>query len=496
MQAAGNEYTIDLPQAIGPFQRQEVFDNHGALLRAREEVKLRQSPRLGEFTEFDAHNNRIRQGFNVLDDGRRTDFQYVIDFPTGTGSATWRRTGGGPTVVHDGAFHHGPAKAYGPGDDWIRLDSSTGGKGVPVFERRPLPGGDTLDSFRRTDTVAFGHFNRRTTWVQWDAAGDLRGWGKRHFDTAGTGWSDVTHSRMGDHRARTTIREYRDGLQKYDDGKAGHVLAVKGDNGELDLEPLRRGGETPGRRDAYPRLRRRLDRQGHGFRHRCATAVGGVAPSGERQTLQGVEAGSCPRRQAQGPWRPGPLWERQSPHGKESGKIEKLMKGGDFQLTTERIGEQRPPVSMRNDPALPPSHAHFGGDNGFQMFAWSKTHSTTQADAGGGLRYVAMDGGTVDIHANGSFVRSKTKLHYGNELRVGDYVPDPPGTAGHPLRWQEGPSGGTPIRSGVRQPTPQSQDTLWKDLVDTPGVPEAQWRVAREGLPDGTVREYLDSSPP
>lgn len=79
-----------------------------------------------------------------------------------------------------------------------------------------------LDAFRRTDTIQFGRTNPRTTWARWDHGGEPLGSGTRHYDTAGTGWRD----KDGLH----TVREYRDGLQKYD-GRAGHTLAERNADG-------------------------------------------------------------------------------------------------------------------------------------------------------------------------------------------------------------------------------------------------------------------------
>ncbi|MFJ2645196.1 hypothetical protein ACIO1C_00415 [Streptomyces sp. NPDC087420] len=480
----------------------QVFDPaSGALLRevtplpggagTRTEWAGHRSFRQGEFMEVRADGSPLRQGVNVVQDGRRTDFQYVVDFPQGGGRATWHRTragaGGGAERAVDGTFHQGKVTSYGPDGSWLRLDSSTG-KGVEVFQRRVLPGGGVLDAFRRTDTVGFGHFNRRTVWVRWGEDGALRDWGTRHYDTAGTGWRDLPHTRLGGGRPGTgAVREYRDGLQAYDNG-AGHVLAVRDDAGAWTWHRYDGGGghlaEGPRTHDL-----------GGGWTDRDAT--GGVVQRqwGSGHLPQDARHFQENRLASQdGVWNRTDLWERQSPHGKESGKYEAM--GPGTHLRTERLGEQRPPAWFRDRfmadvGHAPRTHAHLGGDNRFQMFLWSK--EAPGVDAMGGARYVGMDGGSVDLSAGGDFVRSTNKLHSGDTLKVGDHAPRPahdptPGA----LAWHEG---GAAPRGGYRFESPAGGRTLWEDRIAVPDVPQGQWPVAREGLPGGMVREYADPPP-
>ncbi|WP_446039716.1 hypothetical protein [Streptomyces sp. SID1121] len=492
--APGGQIEVTLPGG-----GHQVFDPaSGALLQevtplpggagTRTEWAGHHSVRQGEFMEVRADGSPLRQGVNVVQDGRRTDFQYVVDFPAGGGRATWHRTrvgaDGGAERAVSGTFHQGAVKSYGPDGSWLRLDSSTG-KGVEVFQRRVLPGGDVLDAFRRTDSVGFGHFNRRTVWVRWGDDGALRDWGTRHYDTAGTGWRDLPHTSLGDRRTGlTAVREYRDGLQAYDNG-AGHVLAVRDDAGTWTWHRYDGGGghlaEGPRTHDL-----------GGGWTDRDATGAVVQRQWGSGHLPQDARHFQENRLASQdGVWNRTDLWERQSPHGKESGKYEQM--GPGTYLRTERLGEQRPPAWFRDHfmadvGHAPPTHAHLGGDNRFQMFLWSK--EAPGVDARGGARYVGMDGGSVDLSAGGDFVRSTNKLHNGNTLKVGDHAPRPahdptPGT----LAWHEG---GAAPRGGYRFESPAGGRTLWEDRIAVDGVPQGQWPVAREGLPGGLVREYAD----
>ncbi|MFD9003622.1 hypothetical protein ACFV0T_22035 [Streptomyces sp. NPDC059582] len=434
----------------------------------RVEISLPGSARRGEFLELAADGTLVRQGFNVLDSGRRTDFQYVVDRATGT----WQRTtrAGAPTAV--GAFHHGAVDLTGAAEGRLRLLASTGAP-VAVFERRVLPGatGDVLDSFRRTDTIAFGRSNPRTTWARWDDSGALRGSGSRHYDTAGTGWSDT------DGLGRT-VREYRDGLQKFD-GRPGHTLAVRDEQGAWTWH---RHDDAGHELASGPRTREGV---GGGWTDR--TADGRVA---QRQ-WGGVEwperAGQYQEHTLRRDGTLADTWERQSPHGKEVGKREVMRDGGI--LTTERWREQRPPAWVRTrwlpgaQQAQPP-YAHVRGDNTYQLFTWAKEAPDATTS---GVRYVGLDGSTLDLAADGSLVRSTGKLYDGTTLKVGDHARRPgyaPDDLAH-QPWEE--SGG---RLGYRVPQRDAPGgALWQDVYRE----GSELRVAREGRPGGVVREYADS---
>ncbi|MEU0965939.1 hypothetical protein ABZ357_11120 [Streptomyces sp. NPDC005917] len=425
------------------------------------------SPRHGEFLHLAADGSPVRQGFNVLDDGRRTDFRYVVDHTTGT----WERTtrAGAPTAA--ASFHHGSADLSGAASGHIRLLSSTKAH-VPVFERRVLPGaaGDVVDSFRRTDTISFARTNPRTHWVRWDETGTPAGTGSRHYDTAGTGWRD------SDGWGRT-VREYRDGLQKFN-GRAGHTLGID-DNGAWTWHRYDGAGKEIA---SGPRTHERV---GSGWTDR--TAGGDIA---QRQWGMAEWPERAGQYQEHAMGADGSLrgtWERHSPHGKEVGKHEVF---GDGFLTTDRWREQRPPTWVRTrwlagaEHTRPP-YAHVQADNTYQLFTWTKEANDGTVTASG-VRYVGMDGSALDLAADGSFARFSGKLHDGSSLKVGDHSQapahqPPPGVTAH--AWSE--SGG---RRGYRVQVRNDPDgVLWRDTYqDAGGAPQ----VAREGRPGGVVREF------
>ncbi|SEF16999.1 hypothetical protein [Streptomyces sp. Ag109_O5-10] len=426
----------------------------------------RTSPRDGEFVHLAADGSVARQGFNVLDNGRRTDYRYVVDHVAGT----WERTTRSGEAVAAGSFHHGTADLSGAAGGHVKLLSSTG-KQVPVFERRVLPGasGDVVDSFRRTDTIAFARTNPRTHWVRWDDTGTPAGTGSRHHDTAGTGWRDT------DGRGRT-VREYRDGLQKFD-GRTGHTLGTVDGNGAWTWHRYDGDGKVIA---SGPRTRERIgggwtDRTADG---RIAQQQWGMAEWPERAGQYQEHA----MNPADGTLRA--TWERHSPHGKEVGKRESLA--GGF-LTTDRWREQRPPTWIRTrwlagaEHTRPP-YAHVRGDDTYQLFTWTKEAGDGTTTSG--VRYVAMDGSALDLASDGSFARFSGKLHDGTSLKVGDHAARPDHAPAHPgdLPWQAGD-----LRGYRQQLTNDPQGRLWQDVHrDAGGVT----RTVREGRPNGVVREF------
>ncbi|MEV6765913.1 hypothetical protein AB0N16_35830 [Streptomyces sp. NPDC051105] len=430
-----------------------VFQQHG-------------SPRNGEFLVLGADGRPVRQGFRVLDDGRPTDFTYVLDHRR----RTWTRTDG-RGIAGTGAFHHGTADLSGIGGGRIRLLGSTKAK-VPVFERRALPGagGDVVDSFRRTDTIAFARTNPRTHWVRWDENGGTPvGTGSRHHDTAGSGWRDT------DGWGRT-VREYRDGLQKFD-GSAGHTLGVRADDGTWTwhrydgaAKEIASGPRTP-------------ERVGGGWTDR--TADGRVVQRQWGMAEWPERAGQYQEHAMNPDGTPGATWERHSPHGKEVGKHEVF---GDGFLTTDRWREQRPPTWVRTrwltgaEHTRPP-YAHVRGDDTYQVFTWSREANDGTVTASG-VRYVGMDGSALDLAADGGFARFSGKLHDGTSLKVGDHAGRPGHAPTNPTDqpWQAGN-----VR-GYREPLANDPaGRLWQDVYQDAG---GTTRIAREGLPGGVVREY------
>ncbi|MFF7216303.1 hypothetical protein ACFZAU_38200 [Streptomyces sp. NPDC008238] len=437
----------------------------------RIECTLPGGPRRGEFLELDPDGVVVRQGFNVLDKGRTAPYQYVLDHRSGT----WARTGG-PDGAPRGVFHHGTADLTGVANGRVVLLSATGAP-VPVFERRVLPGGGLLDSFRRTDTIAFGRTNPRTSWARWGDEAALSGSGIREYDTAGTGWRDLDG--RGD-----VVHEYQAGLQKHTNG-TGHTLALRNRNGDLRWHRFDGAGKELAE---GPRTPDRFDSGWTDLADDGRTVVQrkwgmGRLPehAGQYEEHKIVQDAAAP-----GGWRTDGTWQRQSPHGKEVGRAE-VVDG--HLLVTERWREQRPPVWVRKA-WLPGArnaeggYAHVLGDNAHQLFTWQKRPiGTATGEVTSGVRYVGLDGGVLDLTADGRFARLTTKLHDGTTLKVGDHAGRPghaPAAAGH-QPWEAGQ-----LR-GYRVPQdPAATGLLWRDeFSDAAGV-----QVVREGLPGGVVREY------
>ncbi|SDM13121.1 hypothetical protein SAMN05421874_14016 [Nonomuraea maritima] len=416
---------------------------------------LRGSARHGEFQVHAADGTLTHSGFNVLKDGRRTDFQYTVDHTANT----WSRQPhpGIQAPAGTNMFHHGHAEFSANGTD-VRLLSSTGNP-VEVFSRRAYPGGGVLDAFRRTDTVSFGPTTRTTTWAHFDDAGAMTAHGVRRFDTSGFAWRDV------DHRGNL-VHQYRDALDK------GHVLAVEHggewrwhrfDAGGNELaHGVRRMDLDGGWTDTLPdgRLAQRQWGPGHLAKVADHYREYGFSPNGTRADT----------------------YKSQSKQGKDVGTRERLTDGGV--LTTTRWSEQRPPLWVRKAmiKAAPPESLvrHLKTDNRFQLYTWTKEGAAQT----GGVRYAGMDGRVFDLDATGRLVRFKGKLADGTELKVGDYatpVGTPPAHPSH-LPWQAGGN------RGYRVPldNPGTGRPLWQDRFDDAG----QVRVAREGFADGSVREY------
>ncbi|MFG2957294.1 hypothetical protein ACGF5O_26665 [Streptomyces sp. NPDC048291] len=424
------------------------------------------SPRHGEFVHLAADGSVARQGFNVLDNGRRTDYRYVVDHTTNT----WERTTRSGAPVATGSFQHGTADLSGAAGGHVKLLSSTK-KQVPVFERRVLPGapGGVVDSFRRTDTIDFARTNPRTHWVRWDDTGTPVGTGSRRYDTAGTGWRDT------DGWGRT-VREYRDGLQKFN-GRTGHTLGVDDGNGAWTWHRYDGDGRVIA---SGPRTREHV---GSGWTDR--TADGRIAQRQWGMAEWPERAGQYQEHAlnpADGSLRA--TWERHSPHGKEVGKHEAF---GDGFLTTDRWREQRPPTLVRTRwlagaEHVRPPYAHVRADDTYQLFTWTKEAGDGATTSG--VRYVGMDGSALDLAADGTFARFSGKLYDGTSLKVGDHAArpgHPPADPGdHP--WQAGD-----LR-GYRQPLANdAEGRLWQDVYqDAGGVT----RTAREGRPNGVVREF------
>ncbi|MFI6980405.1 hypothetical protein ACIBSV_17670, partial [Embleya sp. NPDC050154] len=495
--AAPTVHLVEAPGVPGPARTVTRDPVTGEL---RVTINEPNSPRHGEFRTHGNDGSLGHEGFNVLRGGRRTDHQYVVDHHARTWRQEYRDGVTPPADVNKPAgferngFERGTVDASGAANGGIKLKSATPGK-VDVFERRLLPGGNTLDAFRRTDLSGFGSTSRRTTWVEYGVDGAVANSGTRRFDTSGFGWQDVDSG-------GSVVRESRDTLQKFD-GKAGHTLGIEGDTGwtwhryDATGNELAHGPRTPhadggwsdrtiARPDAHGNTPARGDlvQKQWGPLH---------SPNNARHYVEHPLA--RPTDPAHTTWDVQPSWDKQSPQGKESGKHEVKADGSTF--TTNRVSEQRPPQwarRMLGDGGTQPTgiHAFLGPDTRYQMFAWEKT---TPNPAGGeplshsGARFVGDDGGYVDIHADGTFARSQTKLHSGSTLKVGDTVAPHPNAPAGSVPWNDG---GT---TGYRIETPGGApgDAVWQDIRFAADGTDP--RVVREGFANGNVREYNAPQP-
>ncbi|GAA0572298.1 actin cross-linking domain-containing toxin [Kribbella sandramycini] len=460
-----------------PTPHTATIDNAGVI---RIEINMPGRPRHGEYHQFNRGGEITEQGFRVVRDNQATEFKYVVNRTDNT----WQRVRDNGTLS-DLGFHKGKVDIVGLENGRIRLQSSTA-KEVEVFERRWLQGGEILDSFRKTDTLGFGQYNRRTTWATYDSTGNLTNWGKRHHATAGNAWQDIDHNWR-------TVRDYQQGLQKYDnpiadqmgplakaeEKIAGHVLAIR--NGDTwtwhryqaDFLHVAQGNRT-------------LERVGEGWTDTVRVMENGNEVSRVAQQKFGTWHGPDTARQykeftlepgATHPTRDG-SFEVQSPQLKPVGKGE-LLPDKTTLLTSTRQGDQRPPIWVRknflDNPPTTGSVAHIANDNRFQIFRWETTGGT---NPGRGVRYVGTDEAFVDVDLNGAFVRSKGKLHDGTELKVGDHAEPPANQYQNATTpWEAGDVKGWRVNNGDD----------WQDFTEIDGH---GWRMVRESQPGGVVREY------
>ncbi|GAB3814765.1 actin cross-linking domain-containing toxin [Kribbella italica] len=471
-----------------PTPHQVTVDAQGGI---RIEIQAPGSPRSGEYHQYSRTGELTEQGFPVINKGKATPYTYVVDRVAGT----WTRTGGETVDASVGGFLHGKLDVTGAGNGNIKLLSSTAAE-VQVFERRWLPGGTVLDSFRKTDTLGFGAFDRRTAWVTYDGAGGVANWGKREFDTGGFAWRDVDHNGRFAHH-------YQQGLQKYDNpiaeqvgpmGKAdqeitGHVLAVRGtDNHWTWTRFDADGGVVASGTRTWEKL-------GDGFTDRVRIGTTDEIAQQKWGTWNGVDTA---RRYQEFKLeidegvvaRSGEFDVRGT--GDKSIGGAKLLDNGDIVAAT-RVGEQRPPVWFRelvqnNNRTFDGYTSHIAKDPQYQIHRWETS------GAGGnsrGVRYQAGDESFVDVDMAGNFVRYEGKLHDGSKLKVGDQV-SPPETALPHLDGRTAKPWENETSRGWR--AFDNENNTWEDFVQLPGPSRMDqgpdWVLIRKSEPDGQVREF------
>ncbi|MEV6929582.1 hypothetical protein AB0M46_34525 [Dactylosporangium sp. NPDC051485] len=438
--------------------------------------------RNGEYRVHNADGTLREQSFNVLRDGAPTTRQFVVDAP----GRTWHLADGGTPVANPGPFQRGAADLGGAANGRVRLKTATGAE---MFDRRAIPGTtQTLDVFRSVGGVRGGA--QRPQWAKFDHAGNLVDHGVRRFDNSAVAWRDVSHIGTPSHSIRQTI-------------SPGEVIAVRDPLGRWTWTRLDAHGNTLGGGT------RALDRDG-GWTDRLlprpGQAVGDVAQR-QHGPWHGPDNAGMYREYGLTGGARTDTWQTHSPHGKDAGKLENLPAPGNATLETARWSEQRPPHWARRFLAGVPSgvfHAHgnqfLRTDTRFQVFTWTRTGGALgNAD---GFRFVSMSDAVYDVGRNGRFVRYIGKLEHGNTLKVGDdLVPLPAGAHLTPGRvpWTEGAGN----LSGHRVFFPRgsrADGRVWEDRFAAHPAPGGDWytfgagagqfRVARAGFEDGSIREF------
>jgi hypothetical protein len=458
-------------------------------------------PMTGEFRQFGPDGRPTAQRVNITRGPRAVPGQH-IDLHFGTG--TWRMvdgngaplTGPGQDLLHSGTIDVADDAGR------IRLVAKPGGTAVEIFDRRPLPGGGTLDSVRRTDVGGFVRWNgsQRTRWTQTDVNGTVTNWGTRYFGTMdGKDWYGVDHGlrRVHDFRqgVNGTVFAYKDGgtwkWVRYD--KKDHVPVPNAagtrtwdpDGGWTDRLGQDGGGEVAQRQWGPAHLP-----QNNAMHYHESVLDANGSP---KTVTVNTPDGPVVRT----------LWNGQSPHGKPTGALEQLP-GGTAALEVNRWSEQRPPQWVRRNPligmgiprAVFDGRAWLKNDTRFQMSHWTKTDLATGAGTHG-YRFTAMNDAFFDLAADGTFARGTFKLGNGNTLKVGDTVPLPRGAQADPrfLPWTEGTGKPSGHRENI---TGHPDGRVWEDRYDPAAGPgdwyhpgrAANWQVTRAGYADGTVREF------
>ncbi|MFE7991071.1 hypothetical protein [Streptomyces shenzhenensis] len=466
-------------------------------------------PHHGEYKVYDADGRLTGQRINVIDRGTAKPNEYLrLDHAAdGAAGPSWVRVRldatGGPVRAPSTQrwYDAGTIDGKGLGTGRVGLTSHSG---VPVMERRTLPGGHTVDAYHsRAGVGTFGRLNQRGVWTEFAADGTVVRAGTRHWGESGRSWFDVTGSGSGSPRVRH--------FQENPDG--GHVLA------ELDNRPFTQGFAGPTRWTRFDGEFKQVAEgtrswgPGRGFTDSMPHPV-----TGERVVMQ--------EKWGRFQWSPHDVRRYQqtelgadgvpqkdytswSAHGKENGRG-LTLENGDF-LESRRFAEQRPPVAFRwtmsGDYRAANLHdvPWLRSDSKLQVHHWSQT----AADGTGthGVRFVSMNGTVTDVTRGGEVVRETRKLLGGDTVKTGD-VQLPDGVARQdgylPFSQGEGKPHGhrtyhqpdfdpLPARLGDNLPPVRWQEKVTTDLHDADWYsPDAakEWRVVRVGLADGTVIDF------
>ncbi|MCE7080522.1 hypothetical protein [Streptomyces sp. ST2-7A] len=497
----------------------------GPLTREGTDFRLndpRGGAHLDEFRRYDATGELTFERINIVHgNATRAGERFEITIPpAGGGKPTWVRvTPGHPAGPGArGWFDGGTVDTKGLENGRVRLLDA--GK-VEVFERRVLPGGNSLDFHRASTSTRFGVFNQRGVWSEINGNGTVVGHGTRHFGESTRSWFDVRTQNGFDLRVRH-FRENPDG---------GHVLA------DMNTHAFFQGGHkaTWVRFDADFKPIASGTREfthGRGWRDHAFDPAGGKQilvheRFGRFNPLTAADNRSYLQRVITEDGTIKPDWTTISAHGKENA-FGKTLKDGTF-LEGRRLMEQRPPAWLRNTMlpingnALATNAPWLGGggiwntltraDGLHQAFALTLRAAPDGAVTGRGARFVATDTSTLDISATGAVTGHTRKLFHGSTLTVGD-VALPTGAVRRDgyLPWKDGADGLQGHRSfnagdigAVTLPNGVTGTVRWVDrypgaagitdwYTPTPHRPAAgtdpDWRTARIGLTDGRVIDF------
>ncbi|WP_432033730.1 hypothetical protein [Streptomyces antibioticus] len=464
--------------------------------------------RRGEYKVYDADGRITGQRINVVDRGTPKPNEYLaVTHPTdGVTRPSWERVrldaGGTPSPAPATRtwFDSGTVDTKGLGEGRIRLNTHSG---VAMMERRPLPGGNTLDAYHSSAGVgSFGRTSQRGVWTEFDAGGGVVRSGTRHWGESGRSWFDVT----GSGSLSTRVRHF----QENPDG--GHVLA------RLDSRPVTQSFSPP---TSWTRFDGEFKRVADGTRHwgpgRGFSDTMVHPLTGERVLMHekfgrftwSVDDVRRYRQTEVGadgvPTRNYTSW---SPHGKENGRGVTLKNGGF--LDSVRFAEQRPPVFFRWAMSSEYRAANLNDvpwlarDNRLQMHTWSETAADGTVTSG--VRFVSNNATTTDVARAGGVVRETGKRADGTAVKVGDVeLPDGvnradgvlPMSHGDDIKghrtYRTGDFTPLPPRLGDDLPAVRWQERVTDDLADgdwySPNGAK-QWRVVRVGLDDGSVLDF------
>ncbi|WP_062207626.1 hypothetical protein [Streptomyces sp. NBRC 109706] len=523
----------------------------------------------GEWKDYGIDGRLVEQRINIVNRGvRQDDHFYKVTYQHDAGGkitgGTWEhwRPNPGYRPPADGApatvprsvapppvaplLDRGRVDVKGVNEGHITLltNNVDGLRGF-VFERRPLPGGGSLDAHAPGTVENFVNthggvrigMNQRERWQQLDVNGNAAGhgiriWGtsKKTFFDYHDGWH-ISRSQSG------PVHHYRETPQ------GGYILTHRDPGNAFSFKTGEQGRWYRYDADFAPQAtgERRWGAFGHGWKDRMPDPrTGELSLVGEKtggyathniRNFQSFELGGDGLPKANGGW------ITVSPQGKETsvGRVE--PDGGMFR--NHRNAEQRPPnfyrwllsPEFRNVDTgareglhflLPNgffhrnhrfttdgNHAAFMMDSRYQTFDFQRTNAAGEIVQRGIQGISSRGWNTVTVPSGGRISGETRPLTNGNTLTVGDDVALPPGAVRHAdhLPWTEGPGKLSGHRTFdtehfVNPPAGVNKDrtkVAWQDQFRADVPPNgdwysraagAEWQVARMGFKDGTILDF------